>query len=272
MEFDSRLKNGLLVGITILGVNTALVLSGIGDGDTRAEPPPNLPYTISLPRSEVQRDPERERTNTLQSKLGFHDTPFPGGSIYSGPVTKRVIEMGGRSLIALNPRDEILDQAAEKGIAVIARYYSRDNRVNEKELGNLVTRMKKYQETSPIIVPFNEVNLLHEIGGIYRSPEEHIEKDFLPAYKLISSKGGITLLTPLAQNAVVYEDGREVDEFEYLQRMLLTLRKYLIDDELQSVALGVHAYAMTPGKDIGPRLTEINKITRENLGIDMPVF
>lgn len=277
MELDRRIRKRMLIGTAALGINAVLILGGISHDDTKAEAPVNSSYTMYVPRIEVPfPSEEKKETITLQQRLGFHGIPFPDDLPNNNSLAGRTVEfvkaMGGTSLVVINPGEKTLEKANNNGVAVIARYYSSENRFSEEKIGSLVNLMQKYQETFPIIVPFNEVNLSYETENTYRSPEEHIEQDFLPAFKLISNKGGITLLTPLAQNAVAIEDSREVDEFEYFERMLVALRRHLTDDELQSVGLGLHAYAMHPGDDIRPRLYKINDIAKEVLGIKLPMF
>lgn len=268
-------RREFLVRSALTAAEGFLVFNGISNGNKKTKPPIPSSQPVSVPTpvysstQETQQVPEKEKEKTFHDILGVHDTPDTRGNINTDLAVQDINTLGAKFLTTLNPQKLT---KLESNVTLIARDYSRDNRFKKHRLKNILEIMENNQKAPLLIVPFNEPNLRRETDEEYRSPEDHV-KDLLNAADLISGKGGITLITPLSQNAIAYEDDLPVDEFDYFRRMLIELSRHVsASDLLKYAALGVHAYAMHPGEDIRPRLYKLDGIVKEIFGIGLPMY
>lgn len=222
--------------------------------------PSDSPY---FDQPEKTTPPEKEPKTF--DMFGLHDTPNVGGSRDIKVAISDLQTLGAKFLVTLDPSLQLLKDTTAADIAVISRAYLPNNTFDDDYLIRLMRKLKHVTDI-PLVQPFNEVNLLQETGGVVKLPEQHIRSDFLQAADLISLLGGRTLLTPLAQEA-------PVDEYDYLDRMLITLLQNKTPQWIaRYIALGVHSYIFTPGENPWQRIQRLDSLVVKNVGTHLPIY
>lgn len=195
---------------------------------------------------------------TVADIRGLHDTPIEGGSEDEKLAMEDMKNLGMKYFVSLNPLEKMLEAATDNpGLTVIHRAFMENNLYDKNYLGKMTKKAIKYSSSEkPLIVPFNETNLLAETGDIFISPKEHIVKHFIPAARLILDKGGTPILTPVAQGN---------GSLDYFSSMI----DALVDNDpdlLNEIKIGLHNYILDPEENIWEYPSLINKIVTSKLG------
>lgn len=205
---------------------------------------------------------------SLYDIYGIHDTPNVGGSFDLTLFEQDIWRLKPRWVTFTSPSSRLLRFSQAANLSVISRIYQKDNYFNAQLIKNEASKAFEFIK-DPFLVPFNEVNLLEETGGISLSPEEHILKHFLPSVDLISKiaenyqKRAQILITPLAQRAP--------NEEAYFAKMLQSLKPYLNRFNCD-FALGLHAYIFEEDEDPLQYIKDRYSMSQSILGVDLPIF
>lgn len=191
-------------------------------------------------------EPER----TIFSIFGLHTTPDLGGGNNVSLTLSDAGRLKAHGLTVLNPWPFLLERAGNVGFEVVVRIHQPGNVFVSRSIEEEVEKAFK-QGRDAIFQTNNEVNLLRETGGVFVSPKEHLENQFLPAVRKIievaqkRQRRAKILITPFAQNAPAINgiDERAYSE-EFYDRLAPYMEKLACD-----FYLGLHAYIFQPGED-----------------------
>jgi hypothetical protein len=212
---------------------------------------------------------------TYFSVFGMHDTPNDGGSQNVQLAIDDLNILRAKYLVALNPSERLIEASLRSGIQLINRIYFNDNQFDETKTRLIMKKLSSYLE-HPIVQPFNEVNNKGFTGNISITPEKHAN-DLIEAAELISSYGGITLITPMDQGFLEQTEGQGLTDYEYLAELAANLNTLRPSDWLKErVAIGSHAYTHIGDADMDKfdprqltptyRIQKIDQIVRRHLG------
>lgn len=206
---------------------------------------------------------EKKERHIVADVLGIHGPPIIGGGEHVDATIKNFLDLGLPRGLFIEPGHELLVKAQKVGLQYVTRLYIVGNTYRPFHIEAVVDRVIKRSENR-VFQPYNEPDRRNETGGKKRLPETHIQEDFLPAALDISSKGGITLLSPLSP---VYDF---MDRMEYFERMILQLKKSApsISWIQKNVDIATHIY----DEDPVPILKVLDDIVVHNLKIRLSLY
>lgn len=201
--------------------------------------------------------------------FGLHGPPVKGGGLNHDQLIDDLNTLNAKWVTLLDPDEDVIERVLESGINLITRVPFTDNIYNEDWLVEVMKKLTKFIK-KPIVIPFNEVNLESETGGIPRPPRQHVE-EFYSATEVISSYNGLSLITPMSQDALTEIEGKKLSDIEYLNEYTWHLKEKTPRDWAEKkIATASHIYTQVafPGRDVSPipRIGMINAILLKNLG------
>ncbi len=218
-----------------------------------------------LPRGLLASAVGGQRTFGL---FGLHGVPNAGGETDADLLVADLAALSARWFVSIWPREHVIRKLSEAGVRPIIRLAEEGNAFTPAHHSAALGTITRYFER-PVIQPFNEVNLLRETVGKPLSAREHVREGFLPAAELIAARGGLALLTPLAQDA----GAPNWSEEPYFVEMLDELSSATSIDWLREhVAIAVHSYTLGTGEDLWSRIAQVHDMTVGILGEGLPLY
>lgn len=204
------------------------------------------------------------KTQTLFDVYGLHGSPRSGGEIDLELLTKDLLRLKPKSLVYINPRQELLEATFGMGVAGIYRWHSDEEVLDLGDLKDMALLVKKY-DPHPIIQPINEPNLeLAETNG------QKIIRDYIvPAAIELSRLGCSLLLPPVAPDYNNLERS-----LTYFKDMIKEVKSHLSLDFMKENRTGVsvHPYVNSINQDPLQLILATDRIVREEIGQPLPIY
>jgi hypothetical protein len=200
---------------------------------------------------------------TVFSIFGMHDTPNIGGSLNPQLAISDIQALGANFILTLEPNNDQLALAYKYQVPVLTRLFLPDNRTNIDHIDQVLEGVSKYIP-DPVIIPFNEVNLVSETGGEKISPGGHIKEDFIPSAEQIISWGAIPAITPAAQRA---------DSLSFTGEMLDELKRQKKGTWIkENLVFSLHNYTFYPQQSPILRIQSYDQLVKDRLGFSLPIY
>lgn len=266
MEIDHlRISRGefIRLGLAALGwvaLSPTLSLVATAPAESAQDFVPTVDFT------EQTKPPQK----TLFSIFGLHAVPDHGGGLYPDLALSDAIRLRGHGVTVINPGLPFLELFSKHPLVV--RIYHPQNHYDAKLVEEEGERIFK-QGIDAIFQTNNEVNLLRETGGVFISPKEHLERQFLPAANMIIEvarrykRRAQILITPFAQNAPAING---IDEKSYSEEFYDRLAPYM-EKLACDLYLGLHAYIFQPDEDPLRYVEDRYALFRQRTGMKLPI-